>query len=179
MTDGGEVIEADEDSRPVTGQGGVAGLLARVCFFIGAAALLIAMCCDALAVVGRHAGVPLLGSIEIVQACVVVAASAAMVGATVSRGHAAVHILLERVSEKAAARIHRLANLAGAVVTLALLAGSLWIVSDLWGGRERTELLKLPLLPLRLFWCASAGLMAALFLIRLVRGERRGGSRGV
>lgn len=145
---------------------GVMGLLSRVCFFIGAAGLLIAMAVDATAVVGRHVRVPLLGSIEIVQACIVMAASAAMVGATVARGHAAVHILLERVRPGTRRLLERFSDLLGAATAGLLLAGSLWIVADLWGGHEHTELLKMPLLPLRLFWCASAALMAVLFLVR-------------
>ena len=32
----------------------------------------------------------------------------------------------------------------------ALLAGSLWIVADLWHGQEESELLRIPYLPLRL-----------------------------
>jgi TRAP-type C4-dicarboxylate transport system permease small subunit len=126
------------------------------------------MATDAVAVVGRHVKLPLLGSIEIVQACIVMAASAAMVGATVAKAHAAVHILIERVPPLWAGLLERLSNLAGALVAAALFVGSTWIVIDLWDGAERTELLGIPLMPLRLFWCASALLMAIIFLIRAV-----------
>jgi TRAP-type transport system small permease protein len=153
-------------------QRGITGALSRVCFVIGAVGLLIAMATDAIAVVGRHAKLPLLGSIEIVQACIVMAASAAMVGATVAKGHAAVHILIERVPPMAAKLLERLSNLIGAVVAAGLFAGSIWIVADLWNGAERTELLGMPLKPLRLFWCASAALMAVIFLIRAVAPGR-------
>jgi TRAP-type C4-dicarboxylate transport system permease small subunit len=149
------------------------GLLSRICFWVGAAGLLIAMAVDALAVVGRHARVPLLGSIEIVQACIVVAASAAMVGATLSRGHAAVHILLERIPFAARRALERFADLMGAVTAALLFAGSIWIVADLWGGHEHTEILRMPVKPLRLFWCASALLMAVLFLVRALAPSRR------
>ena len=147
-------------------QKGVTGALSRICFYIGAAGLLIAMATDAIAVVGRHVRLPLLGSIEIVQACIVMAASAAMVGATVAKGHAAVHILIERVPPLWANLLERLSNLVGALVAAALFVGSIWIVIDLWDGAERTELLSIPLMPLRLFWCASAALMAIIFLAR-------------
>ncbi len=147
---------------------GLTGVLARGCFVVGAIGLLIAMASDAIAVVGRHINFPLLGSIEIVQACIVTAASAAMVGATASRSHAAVHILTERVGPRAQDILERLANVVGAVVAIALLIGSVWIVSDLWDGQEMTELLRMPLKPLRLFWCASAALMAVLFLARAI-----------
>ena len=59
--------------------------LDRVAFVVGSMGLLGAMSADALAVLGRHVGLPLLGSIEIVQACVVLVASAAMIGATLRK----------------------------------------------------------------------------------------------
>jgi len=157
------------EARPT----GIAGILTTISFVLGSIALLLAMTTDAAAVVGRHIGVPLLGSIEIVQACVVVAASSAMVGATLSRSHATVHILLERLPPKARALTERFGDLLAAGLFAFLLSGSSWIASDLWDGHERTELLHLPLIALRLFWCASAALILALFLIRAVLGPRR------
>lgn len=74
------------------------GLLTRISFALGAAGLLMGMSADAIAVLGRHVGFTLLGAIEVVQASVVLAASAAMVGATLSGAHARVHILIERLS---------------------------------------------------------------------------------
>lgn len=162
----------DAGARP----SGIAGVLTTISFVLGSIALLLAMTTDAAAVVGRHIGVPLLGSIELVQACVVVAASSAMVGATLSRTHATVHILLERVSPGAKAVLERFGDLLSALLFAFLLAGSAWIASDLWDGHERTELLHLPLMALRLFWCASAALILGLFLIRAVVGPKREGA---
>lgn len=152
---------------------GLPAVLARISFVIGAIALLIAMGADALAVVGRHAGVPLLGSIEIVQACVVIAASSAMVGATLARTHAEVHILTERLSPASRALLRRVSDLLSAIFFAALALGSVWLAADLWGGHERTEMLHLPLLPLRIIWCASAGLMLVVFVLRAVAPRRR------
>jgi hypothetical protein len=47
-------------------------------------------------------------------------------------------------------------------------------VAELWHGREATELLRLPIAPLRLFFCASLLIVASLFLRALFRprGER-------
>lgn len=155
----------------MSGEPPVAGLrggLARVSFLLGAAALLSQMVADAVSVIGRHVNHPFLGAIEIVQACVVVASSSAMVGATLSGAHATVHILLERVSPRARRGLEALGDLTGALSFAFLAAGSLWIVHDLWGGREQSELLGLPIMPLRLFWCASAVLMVTLFASRMV-----------
>lgn len=146
--------------------------LARLFFVIGAGALLVAMASDAAAVVGRHVGLPFLGAIELVQACVVLATSSAMVGATLSGSHATVHILLERASPGARRALEVFGALMGAACFALLAAGSVWIVSDLWGGHEQTELLRLPLMPLRLFWCASALLMVVLFVVRAFGGSR-------
>jgi TRAP-type C4-dicarboxylate transport system permease small subunit len=151
---------------------GVRKALANLCFALGALALLVAMASDAAAVAGRHAGLPFLGAIELVQACVVVATSSAMVGATLSGAHATVHILLERVSVRVRRGLQAFAAVMGAACFAWLAAGSIWIVSDLWGGHERTELLGLPIMPLRLFWCASALLMVVLFAVRAVASAR-------
>jgi TRAP-type transport system small permease protein len=140
-------------------------LLAGASFLLGSAGLLIALAADAIAVAGRHLGVPFLGSIETVQAAVIVAASAAMVAATLGRAHATVHILTGRLSAEGRRRIQVFTDAASALFFAVLAAGSIWIVADLWDGAEATELLGLPLKPLRLFWCACALLMAGLFAL--------------
>ena len=127
------------------------------------------MAADAVAVAGRHAGLPFLGSIELVQAAIVLAASAAIVGATLSDGHATVHILLERLSPAVRRQFQIVVDLVSSIFFVALAVGSIWLVVDLWRGAERTELLGLPLKPLRLAWCASAVLVAGLFAARAVR----------
>ena len=138
-------------------------LLAGASFVVGSAGLLVALAADAIAVAGRHLGVPFLGSIETVQAAVIVAASSAMVAATLGRTHAAVHLLTGRLSAEGRRRMQIGTDAASACFFAVLAAGSIWIVIDLWDGAEATEILGLPLKPLRLFWCASALLIAALF----------------
>jgi TRAP-type C4-dicarboxylate transport system permease small subunit len=143
---------------------GIAGWLARGAFFAGAIGLLLAMAFDAAAVVGRHAGLPFLGSIELVQACVVVVASSALVGATLGRSHASVHILSERLAPAPRARLRRVSDGLSALFFAALAAGSWWIAADMWAGSETTELLGLPIKPLRVFFLASSILIASSFL---------------
>lgn len=145
--------------------GGIARYVIRGCLMLGSVALLVAMASDAAAVAGRHIGVPFLGSIELVQACIVLAASSAMVAATVGGGHAVVHIVIERVGPRWRRALAVIANLTSAAVFAALAAGSIWLTADLWRGKEQTELLDLPILPLRLFWCASALVIAFVFLV--------------
>jgi TRAP-type C4-dicarboxylate transport system permease small subunit len=149
----------------------IARLLTRVSFGLGAFGLLGAMLIDSGAVVGRHLGLPLLGSIELVEACVVLMASASLVGTTLEKGHASVHILTQRLSAAGRARLQRAADLLSALFFASLALGSLVVASDLWGGDERTELLGLPLMPLRALWCVSAIGIVALLLAAAVRGE--------
>lgn len=142
------------------------GLLTRISFMLGAAGLLMAMSADAIAVLGRHVGFTLLGAIEVVQASVVLAASAAMVGATLSGAHARVHILIERLGPTWHQRYDRASDLACCLFFLFLAAGSAWVAADLWSGFEVTEILGLPLRWLRVVWVGSCLLIALLFLMR-------------
>jgi TRAP-type C4-dicarboxylate transport system permease small subunit len=139
---------------------------------IGGAGLLLATAVDSLAVLGRHTGFTFLGSIEIVQSAVVLAASGAVVMTTLAGGHAAVHILVDRLTPAAAARLARVAAFLGALVFLAMAAGSLWLLVETWGGHERTELLLIQFRWLRLIWTVAALLMGVLFLIQPWRKSR-------
>jgi TRAP-type C4-dicarboxylate transport system permease small subunit len=134
--------------------------------WFGGIGLLVAMVTDTLAMLGRHLRMPLIGSIEIVQCAVLVAASASLVLATQHRSHARVHLLLDRLSPAALRRAERLNALAGALFTLALLAGSVWIAADLWRGHEESELLRIPYRPLRI---VVALMLAALAIINVRR----------
>jgi TRAP-type transport system small permease protein len=150
------------------GAGRPAALLSRLAFVCGSAGLLLAMTLDAAAVVGRHIGVPLLGSIELVQACIVLAASSALIGATLGRAHARVHVFSERLPSAARAALLRVGELLGALFFGSLAAGSIWVASELWGEREASELLGIPIAPLRAAWCASTIGIVALFVTRAV-----------
>jgi TRAP-type transport system small permease protein len=159
------------DAPPSARHAGAGGLLAGASFLLGSAGLLVALAADAIAVAGRHLGVPFLGSIETVQAAVIVAASSAMVAATLGRAHATVRILTGRLSAAGRRRVQVFTDAVSALFFAAVAAGSIWIVSDLWDGAETTELLGLPIKPLRLFWCASAVLMAGLFVVFAFRRQ--------
>ena len=145
--------------------------LEQIAFVVGSAGLLIAMGADALAVLGRHLGVPLLGSIEVVQASVVLVASAAMIAATLRGSHARVHILLGRLSAVRRLALERVADAVSAAVFLTFAIGSIWIASELWHGHELTDLLHIPLRWLRVFWIATSLLIVALLITRIARRE--------
>ena len=149
----------DEEPPPAP----MTGIAGRAAFYIGSAGLLLATAADSIAVLGRHTGFALIGSIEIVQAAIVFIAASSMVSVTLSRGHAAVHILTDRLTPSRRAVLARIANLLGTLALLLLAAGSLILLADLWNGHERSELLHIPLRWFRLLMIAALMFVALLF----------------
>ncbi len=138
---------------------------------IGGGALLTAMMIDTLAVIGRHTGIPLLGSIELVQVLVGVAGAMSIVAATLHGSHAVVRILTSRLSAGSALPLRRLNLAASALFFVALAAGSLWVGSELWHSQEESELWQVPYKPLRLLISSAMVATAALFVRAAWRGE--------
>jgi len=162
-------VPLHDETTPPAPTTGVAG---RIAFVIGSAGLLIATGADAIAVLGRHTGFALHGAIEIVQASIVLIAAASMVSVTLTRGHAAVHILTDRLAPARRAALSRIANLLGVAAVLMLAAGSLILLGDLWGGYERSELLHIPLRWFRLLIIVALGFVAILFVRDALRRHR-------
>jgi TRAP-type C4-dicarboxylate transport system permease small subunit len=138
---------------------------ARISFLIGVVGLIGAASADAIAVVGRHLRWPLLGSVEIVQACMVLTGGAAIVAATLAREHASVRVITDRLPRAAQGALARFANLAAALFVGVLTAGSAWIMWDLRDGAEHTEILGLPLVALRGFWVSCGVICTVLFVL--------------
>lgn len=141
-----------------------AGPIARVAYLLGSTGLIIATASDAVAVAGRHLGFRLIGSIEMVQAAVVLLACAGILAVTIGRGHASVHMVTDRLRPIVRERLGRIVALLNAAVFLTLATGSAWILAELWNGYEQTELLRLPLRWLRLLWVAFALFIAVEFV---------------
>lgn len=148
------------------------GIVGTAAFYTGCCGLMLAMAADSIAVLGRHTGFPLLGSIEIVQASIVLIAASAMVSVTLARGHAAVHILTERLGQDWRDRLAILANLLGAATVLLLAAGTVMLLIDLWAGFERSELLHIPLRWLRALMLVALLLVAGIFLKQALWRQR-------
>ena len=140
--------------------------------WIAGGALLVALAVDALAMLGRQIQLPLIGSIEIVEAAVLVAAAGALIIATLDGAHARVSLILDRIPVNWRARVERMHALVAVLLFAALLAGTVWIAADLWGGYEESELLHIPYRPLRI---ATAVSLAVLFALSIRRLWRRGG----
>ncbi len=141
----------------------------RGLFYLGAAALLTAMAVDAIAVLGRHVGVPLLGSIEVVQAAMLTASSAALVSASMAEKHAVVHLLTDRLPPAVRSILQRVHAALCAIFFAALAAGSIWIAYDLRDGHEESELLRIPYAPLRIISILAVLGIAAVYVGRTVK----------
>jgi|SRR5580704_490627 TRAP-type C4-dicarboxylate transport system permease small subunit len=149
----------DTDVEPAHG-------VQRWLFYVGAAGLLFAIGADAVAVLGRHVGIPLLGSIELMQAAILLASSAAIVLATVAKKHAVVHLLIDRLSPRRRSIMERVHALLGAVFFAALTVGSVWIAFDLRNGHEQSELLRIPFAPLRIVSIVAVLAVTVIYLVR-------------
>ena len=136
-------------------------------FYMGGIALLSAMAVDTLAVAGRHIGIPLPGSIELVQAAILVASSVAMLSATLADKHARVRLVMNRMKGAPLVVLRRIQAVFSVLFFCALAIGSIWIFMDLWGGYEESEVLHIPLAPLRIVSIVSVLGVAFEFLRRL------------
>src|SRR4051812_4934404 len=114
--------DGDPHSPPAEKVGGVLGLM----FLVGSAALLAAMATDFVSVICRHIHIPFVGAIEIIQPFIVFAVAAAGIAATLTRAHATVHIVTERLPPVWRARLARVSDLLGCVAFGAVAAGDLW-----------------------------------------------------
>ena len=141
--------------------------LEGVVLLTGAVGLIGAMLADGIAVVGRHIGIPFTGSIELVQAFIVLGAASAIAYASLGATHAAVDLVFHRLPISAQHLANRFAALLGFLFLAALVIGSAWIAWEYRDAGERTELLGIELKWLRLFWLACAVIAAAAMLAPL------------
>ena len=139
----------------------------------GGLALLVATAIDTVAVIGRNIGLPLTGSIELMQAAVLVSGGIGLVIATVEQSHARVRLLVDRLSPRWRVLADRGSDALTLLFFLALLAGSVWLSADLWNAHEQSEVTGVPWRLLRLI--ANACLLATsiLLLFRIVRGRAK------
>ncbi|MFT4089334.1 MAG: TRAP transporter small permease [Asticcacaulis sp.] len=162
---GGSIKSSDEPERPLH-------WAAKIPLFLGSVAILVAMTADSLAVVGRHANIPLLGTVEIVQLAASIAGGATIICATIAGAHASIHVLTDRVSPEVRHRLLTFARLMTAIFFVALTIGCGWLMVDMLGQGERTELTGMPLMPFRLLATLAFGATALLYVIALFKPEK-------
>ena len=145
-------------------------MLRKAAIWAGGAALLAAMTIDTFAVIGRNIGMPVIGSIELVQAAILVSGTIALALATLANLHARVRLVTDRIVGRPRALLDRLSRLATALFFLALAWGSIWLAADLWPGHEKSELLGVPWRVLRLI--ANVGLVSCVLVARAATVSR-------
>lgn len=142
-------------------------------FYIGGGALLASMGIEAVAVVGRHIGVPLLGALEIIQATILFAATSAMLCTTLVGAHATVTFLTDRLSERPRRALKLFSHVLSALFFAGLTVGALWLAIEYWNTHEVSELLHIPFKPLRVVTFLVTAAIAVVFVRDLVREARR------
>ena len=143
-----------------------------IVIWTGGLALLAATLADSLAVLGRHLGVPFTGSIELIQALVVISGATGIVMATLADSHARVCLLVDRMPQGWRVLADRLSDLLTLIFVAALLAGSAWIAWDLRDAHEQSELLGIPWSVMRLAANLCLAITLVLLALRVVRGKR-------
>lgn len=144
----------------------------RIVVVIGGGALLAAMATDALSVVGRYLGLPFLGAIEIVEVVVAVAAMGALIVASLNNTHATVRILTGKLKGAPLDILTRVTSVLTVMVFATLSAGSAWLAFDMIGAHEETELLRIPIVPLRALVVVTCAFLAALYAMRAIKGGK-------
>ena len=139
-------------------------MIKKMVVIIGGCALLAATMIDTLAVIGRHIGLPIRGSIELMQAMVLVSGATSIVLATLAGTHPRVKVIVDRLSGTTRDIFDRTSTLMTAIFFLLLLCGSVWLSLDLWSSHEMSEVLGVPWRWMRLFAnaCLIAGMLITL-----------------
>jgi len=140
-------------------------------FYVGAGGLLIAMAIEAIAVIGRQIGMPLLGALEIIQAAILLTASSSMLTATLSDAHATVHLVIERLPPRPRRWLHRGAMLVSALFFASLSCAAAWLTAEAWNEFEHSELLHIPYRPLRVIVVLASAAVAIVFAYKAVRHD--------
>jgi TRAP-type C4-dicarboxylate transport system permease small subunit len=140
-----------------------------VLFYIGASGLMLAMIFEAIAVLGRQFGVPLLGALEIIQAAILLTASASMLSATLAGAHATVHLLVERLSPAAQSVLRRAALAISSAFFGCLAIAAAWLTIEAWNDFEHSELLHIPYRPLRVIVVVMTAAVAVVFAYKAMQ----------
>ena len=126
---------------------------------VGAIGLLTSMLVGAASVLARHLGLALPGDIEIMRAAILVTASVAVLSATIAQRHATVHLLIDRLPDPVGGGLERAGRWLSAIFFLTAACGLAWIMLDLRGAHEQSDILHIPYAPLR--WISLAALLGA------------------
>ncbi|WP_338446400.1 TRAP transporter small permease subunit [Pelagerythrobacter marensis] len=135
----------------------------------GGIGLLFVAAIDTLAMIGRHAGFRLLGSIELIQPAVLVAGAIAIVFGTLVDAHARVRLVYDRLNSAWRWMADFCSELAMLAMLSIILVGSVWLMLDLWPSSEISEIVGVPWRWMRLAANLALGATIAITALRLFR----------
>lgn len=144
----------------------------KIAVWTGGISLLAATAIDTLAVIGRHAGLPITGSIELMQPAILVSGALGLVIATIVQSHARVRLFVDRLSPSSQVLADRVSDTLSLIFFTGLLLGSAWLSLDLWDSHEQSEILGVPWRWLRLFANLCMLIAAASLALRIFRRVR-------
>ncbi|GAB1256387.1 hypothetical protein NBRC116494_08890 [Aurantivibrio plasticivorans] len=137
----------------------------------GAITLALTMLLVSASAIGRHFGLPLPGTVEIVEALILVTAAAGILSTTIERAHASAKLITELLPPSTRRFVEVLGLILGIIFCAGLVIGNTWLIYDVWGLQEASHLLGIPIVPLRILFVAAltcTGFMLALHLFKPV-----------
>jgi TRAP-type C4-dicarboxylate transport system permease small subunit len=138
----------------------------------GGAALLLLALLQVCSVLARAVGWVVPASGELALILVVVTVSSALVAATAHGSHPRVHALLRQAAPWFVRIATLLVSLAAFAYWLLLCIESIVLARDYALVGERTEILAISIIPLRLVFCLGLAAVALLLFSALLSGER-------
>lgn len=132
---------------------------------LGIVALAAMIVLITVSVIGRHIKIPVPGSVEIVEMLIVIVASTGILFSTVHKSHAAAKLFVERLPKNIANVFERIGYFIGAFLMVIITLGSLGLLFDVWSLHEETHLLKIPIVPFRLFFIACTAMTAIVLIV--------------
>lgn len=133
----------------------------------GAGALSLTMILVAASALGRRFGVPLPGTVEIVEVLVLVAAAAGIVVATLERAHASARLIVDHLPPAYRRMVEVVGIVLGIVFCVAMAVGNSWLLHDVWGLHEASHLLGIPIVPFRILFVITLIVTALLLCLQL------------
>lgn len=137
--------------------------------WFGGAALLLVTLIETLSVIAPFFGMSFLGSIEIVEALVLMSGAVGILMASLMQNHARVHLVLDHLPPVLRNYLNSFAFVVSAVFFLACLGGSIfnWVVTR--SHFEQSDVLQIPHEPLRILLIGFFLINTVLFVAQFIR----------
>lgn len=145
------------------------GAWETILIWLGGGALLLVTLVEAISVFGALISRSFLGSLEIVEALVLISGVVAILLMSMAGGHARVHLLLERLPPRPQFVLNLLALILSILFIVGCVFGSVLGWMAMRGSFEQSEVLHIAHAPLRLFLIGSLVLITLAFIVHLLQ----------